>query len=207
MEWSIFAVLQMFIITVAVSTALWLRMRAVNQQNEQLREHLENNKNQDLIDQISPEVWLEEKIQNLPGDNPLSPLIKVVLGHQLQPNNDLENALKEAWSSSGFGDVDTANETSAEAQAQIEALQAELESLRATASAGAGAGDEGERTEELKALLQQFTRDSREMMSCIQTLEKENAVLREQLGLEPETAAEPTETADESTAHKTENAA
>ena len=203
MEWSIFAVLQMFIITVAVSTALWLRMRAVNQQNEQLREHIETHKNQTVTEQTSPEAWLEEKIQNLPEEAPLSPLLKVVLAHQLNPNSDLETALKDAWSSTGLAAENTDGETSEEAQAQIDALQAELDSLRDSAATGG----EGERTEELKALLQQFTRDSREMMACIQTLEKENAVLREQLGMEAEAADEPTITTENRTAQTTENAA
>ena len=61
---------------------------------------------------------------------------------------------------------------------------------------------EGERTEELKTLLQQFTRDSREMMACIQTLEAENAQLRELLGDDAPAPATPEEATTEATAEE-----
>ncbi|MFT7653360.1 MAG: hypothetical protein ACI9ON_003047 [Limisphaerales bacterium] len=52
-------------------------------------------------------------------------------------------------------------------------------------------------SEVLKNLLQQFTKDSREMMQCIQELEKENAELKAQLGDNetPETEVELTDVA------------
>ncbi|MEZ5560331.1 MAG: hypothetical protein R3E86_17530 [Pseudomonadales bacterium] len=59
---------------------------------------------------------------------------------------------------------------------QLEKAQNDLAGYKAT-------GEEAEeQAEDLKRLLQQFTRDSRDMMSCIQNLERENARLREQLG-------------------------
>ena len=64
------------------------------------------------------------------------------------------------------------------------ALELELTALRAgraiagSAPAGAGAPVNIERERELKSLVQQFTRDSREMLACIQSLESENKELR-----------------------------
>jgi hypothetical protein len=49
-------------------------------------------------------------------------------------------------------------------------------------------------------LLQQFTKDSRDMMTCIQKLEAENANLRQQLGLNESPAAESNPTESEETA-------
>ena len=51
-----------------------------------------------------------------------------------------------------------------------EALKARIEEL-----------ESGKDDEDLRNLLKQFTQDSREMMACIQDLEKENAALKEQL--------------------------
>ena len=45
--------------------------------------------------------------------------------------------------------------------------------------------------EDLKALLQQFTRDSRDMMACIQELEQENQRLRERLPESPQPGGAP----------------
>jgi len=66
------------------------------------------------------------------------------------------------------------------------ALEAELTTLRAqreaSPAAGEGAPTNLARERELKSLVQQFTRDSREMLSCIQSLESENRELRASLG-------------------------
>ncbi|MCZ6641777.1 MAG: hypothetical protein O7F71_09405 [Gammaproteobacteria bacterium] len=74
-------------------------------------------------------------------------------------------------------------------------LQEELESAR-----GALAGGEDAKGD-LKSLLQQFTRDSRDMMLCIEMLEAENLQLRERLkatkSAESETPSEPDETSSE----------
>lgn len=60
---------------------------------------------------------------------------------------------------------------------QLESAQKEIAALE---SSSTGAGQEDE---DLKSLLKQFTRDSRDMMACIQELEQENQKLREQLGV------------------------
>ncbi len=80
-------------------------------------------------------------------------------------------------------------------KAAYAALEVEIVSLKAERDAHAAASEPGAapgniaRERELKALVQQFTRDSREMLSCIQTLESENKELRASLGLTAKSAA------------------
>jgi len=65
------------------------------------------------------------------------------------------------------------------------ALEAELAALKAERTAPVapdGAPTNLARERELKSLVQQFTRDSREMLSCIQSLESENRELRASVG-------------------------
>lgn len=193
MEWSIFALVQMFIITIGVCLAFWLRIRTVQKQNEQLRGALEAQ--QDAPVQ-SPETWLREHIAALPAGSPASAVLTTALKHILEPEDDIETLLREAISAAGW-ELDSAHtERLAEVEAELAAAQAAIEALPED-----GSGD-NDRTEELKLLLQQFTKDSREMMACIQTLETENAQLRAQLGLgdnDPIPSAE--------TAQQAENAA
>ncbi len=61
-----------------------------------------------------------------------------------------------------------------------EQLREQLESAReALIAAGDGGGNT--ESEDLKSLLQQFTRDSRDMMICIEMLEAENLQLRDRM--------------------------
>ncbi len=174
MEWSIFALVQMFIITIGVSLAFWLRYRTVQKQNEQLRSALEAEPDTPVQ---SPETWLREHIATLPADSPATAVLTTALEHTLEPKGDIESLLKDAISASGW-ELDTSNtERLAELEAELAAAKAAVDALPED-----GSGD-NDRTEELKLLLQQFTKDSREMMACIQTLETENAQLRAQLGL------------------------
>jgi hypothetical protein len=74
------------------------------------------------------------------------------------------------------------------------ALEAELATLKAQREASPGGGGDGApanlaRERELKSLVQQFTRDSREMLSCIQSLESENRELRASAGGATKSAA------------------
>ena len=67
------------------------------------------------------------------------------------------------------------------------ALETELATLKAEREAAPAIGDDAAptnlaRERELKSLVQQFTRDSREMLSCIQSLESENRELRASIG-------------------------
>ena len=207
MEWTLFALLQMFIITVAVSLACWMRMRSAQQQNEQLREHIEDltensaGEGDGSADAPSPEAWLSAQIDQLAAEDAATPFLKLALQHILQPVDDIQSALHEVVQQAGFA----SGADGGDHAERIAELEAALEAAKAAADSGAEGEDAG-RTEELKTLLQQFTRDSREMMACIQTLEAENAQLREQLGDDAPApqAEQPSEQAAEAAA--TENA-
>ncbi|MCR9262190.1 MAG: YtjB family periplasmic protein [Pseudomonadaceae bacterium] len=180
MEWSIFALVQMFIITVGTCLAFWLRLRGVSQQNEQLRQALEA---QTDDSDPSPAAWIQAQLDALPADGATTPVIRLVLQHSLNPQGEIESQLRNAFADGGLAvDADYAE--------QIAALEAELETAKAAAEAFTDSECENDRTEELKQLLQQFTRDSREMMACIQSLETENAELRNRLGLDESEQAE-----------------
>jgi hypothetical protein len=73
------------------------------------------------------------------------------------------------------------------------ALETELATLKAEREAAPAATDGAPtnlaRERELKSLVQQFTRDSREMLSCIQSLESENRELRASIGGTAKSAA------------------
>ena len=190
MEWTLFALLQMFIITVGVSLACLLRMRGTQRQNLQLREHIESLEAPDEA-AVSPDTWVNERIDQLPADDVSTPLIKLVLQHSLQATPDFADKLGETLHQAGLG-----GGGDADSDERIAQLEEELSAAKAAVDAMPEDSD-GERAEELKTLLQQFTKDSREMMACIQSLEAENAQLREQLGEPPpgETSAGGTEEA------------
>lgn len=173
MEWSVFAVLQMCIITVGVTLAMWLRIRAVNQQNQQLREHLETQESTPG-ESADPAEWLQAQLAELADDDAAAAVCRVVLEQTLNATDDFEQRLQQAIEASGLGGAAAAEGDSAELQARIDELEAALSGTREQ--------ENSDHAEELKALLQQFTHDSREMMSCIQKLEAENAELRELLG-------------------------
>ena len=162
MEWPLFAVVQLFITTIAVGVAFWLRIRAVNQQNALLRAELAST-------EATPAPDFEALIAALDADSPTAPMVKLVLAECAAPSDDFEERLRATLADSPFaGDA-----------AALEAAQAEIETLkRQVEEGGQNEGDE------LKTLLMQFTNDSREMMACIQDLEAENAQMRQQLGIE-----------------------
>ena len=84
--------------------------------------------------------------------------------------------------------LETLKATNAALETEIAALKAErLTSEPAPAAEGAPVNIARER--ELKSLVQQFTRDSREMLSCIQSLESENRDLRANLAGKTKSAA------------------
>lgn len=174
MEWSIFALVQMFIITVGTCLAFWLRLRGVAKQNEQLRVALQAQKDETTP---SPAAWVAVQLAALPANGAATPVISLVLKHALDPQGDIESLLRTAFAEGGLS-IDSDHTE------QLATLEAELEAAKAAAEAITEPGGEDDRTEELKQLLQQFTRDSREMMACIQTLETENAELRSRLGLD-----------------------
>jgi len=80
------------------------------------------------------------------------------------------------------------------------ALKQEIAVLREQLTAAGVNPDEGNEPNDLKKLLQQLTQDGRDMMICIQKLERENQQLRDQLGPPPRAAAEPAAAASEARA-------
>ena len=94
--------------------------------------------------------------------------------------------LPEAPDTSELDSTDASQEAE-NLRASNELLQQELDRFKEElASRDASSGDAEEQAEDLKGLLQQFTKDSRDMMECIQKLEAENKVLRDKLGLGPD---------------------
>ena len=100
---------------------------------------------------------------------------------------DLSTHLQQ--SSSEDGGSLTELHTLKAAHAALEAELATLKAERAAPTDGGTAPVNLERERELKALVQQFTRDSREMLSCIQSLESENRELRATMGGKTKSAA------------------
>ncbi len=177
MAWQLFAIVQMFVIALGVGVALWLRIRAVGAQNDALREHLAALEAVEPVEpQPSPEEWVASRLEALDQEAPATTVITAVLHNALKPKRSFAGKLPGIIQEAGLGG---GGEDSGETET-LKARVAELEQALAEAPAAA---TDGEQPEELKLLLQQFTRDSREMMACIQKLEKENQALREQLGI------------------------
>ncbi|MEM7100462.1 MAG: hypothetical protein AAF541_19495 [Pseudomonadota bacterium] len=167
MDWTLVALSQMGLITLGVSVALGLRIRGIAKQNAELREHAEvvNEAIAELesTKNPSPKEWVAEQVEALDPENQHTPIIKLVLEHSAKKNKKFNDEIIEAAAACG---------------------------LTAGGESDAGGSATDAQSEDLKKLLQQFTQDSREMMACIQALEKENAELREQLGLPPEKPVE-----------------
>lgn len=190
MEWQIFAIVQMFVIMLGVSLAFWSRTRTAFKENAALREHfaaLEEQAPNETTE--SPETWVQGAIDALDASDPHDAVTAMALRQALTPADDFSEQLQAHLQASGLiTDTDSGEETAA--------LQAEVEKLKSALDQATAGEDEvdGTRATELKMLLQQFTRDSREMMGCIETLERENQLLRsemEKAGLEPPPAATP----------------
>lgn len=116
--------------------------------------------------------------------NPTTAVRRLVLRAELTGEAiDLEPHLSQSAgeSSDAAADVETLKATNAMLEAELATLRAEREALAADPAA-AVAPTNIARERELKALVQQFTRDSREMLTCIQALESENQSLRGTLG-------------------------
>jgi len=68
------------------------------------------------------------------------------------------------------------------------ALKQEIAVLKDQLTAAGVSPEDGNEPNDLKKLLQQLTQDGRDMMVCIQKLERENQQLRDQLGPPPKEA-------------------
>ena len=176
MEWQIFAISQMGLIAIGLSAAFFMHSRSLKKQNDELRTHNtaleELSAGQDEESHPSPREWTKEHLSALSEEDPSYAVIKAVLKNAIRPKEDFLEKLPEVIASAGF--------TSGEAVSD-EALQARVEELEAALAAQGGETPSDDQSAELKALLQQFTNDSREMMACIQQLESENAELKKQL--------------------------
>jgi hypothetical protein len=174
MEWSIFAIVQTLVIALGVSIAFWLRIRAIKQQNEALRTYCDSLR---AAESNPDSDWSSDILNALDAEHPLTPLQRIVLEHAVAPKADLDEQLKAAIGAAGLFESDA--DAHDEQNERIAELEAQLAGL--TEPANSDDLPPGEQQNELRALLRQFTQDSREMMLCIQTLEKENAALLGQL--------------------------
>lgn len=199
MEWTYVALVQMFLITAGVCSAMWMHVRSFKSQNEELRNFLdeadqrveEARKSADNLPKgpIARE-WLKEQLEKVVEEEATSTVQQAVIKHLIKAerkfDQKLTKTIEKAGLGGGAGDGDGApNEAQTE---QINTLQAEVERLKAELAEGQPANNaEDPSNAEMRELLQQFTTDAREMMECITALEKENAELRERLALPPET--------------------
>ena len=176
MEWQIFAISQMALLAIGLSTAFFLHARTYKKQNDELRTHLTalEASSSDEEAHPSPREWTKEHLASIPEDNPAHAIVKAVLKNALRSKDDFLDKLPEIIATAGFGGGEVSD---TDAAARIAELEAQLEAVQAAG----GAGPDDDQSAELKSLLQQFTNDSREMMACIQQLEAENAQLKRQL--------------------------
>ncbi|NKB98099.1 MAG: hypothetical protein GKR90_06345 [Pseudomonadales bacterium] len=181
MEWQLFALLQMGLIAIALPTAFFFHGRTLKSQNDELRVHVSQLEAKPSVENAdgqspSPREWSREFLATLPNEHPAFPVIKAVLRNAVRPKEDFLEKFPEVINKAGLGGGTEVISDEA-AQARIQELEAQL-------AEGGGASDGGPddgQAAELKTLLAQFTKDSREMMACIQTLESENAALLAQL--------------------------
>jgi hypothetical protein len=118
---------------------------------------------------------------------------RVVLRSELSGEPaDLSSHLSQTGgaSTSDTAAIETLKATNAALETELAALKAaSLASAPTSAPEGENAPANLARERELKSLVQQFTRDSREMLNCIQALESENRDLRATMGGTAKSAA------------------
>ena len=192
--WVFFAIIQVLMIALGCAGFAWWRGRAVRARSEDLRSQCEAaeaalTEGKALLG-TSPHATggVDERIEALRGleteadpdsiDARRLALVRTVLEYERDPTSvDLATYLapKAPGEDTDIGALREENET----------LKAMLESSQGEGAGGGKAKDGtggGDREKELKSLVQQFTHDSREMLTCIQNLEKENNELRSQMG-------------------------
>lgn len=177
-DWQIFALSQMGLLAVGICTAFYLHSRTLKTQNAQLRQRtaqLESKPPAQKTDNdpAALRVWMREHLETLPQDDRAYAVIKAVLRNAIQPKETFLAQFPEIVAKAGFesvvGEIGPEGEA---AQERIHQLESELTASENSASLN------NTQAAELKTLLQQFTHDSREMMACIQHLERENLALR-----------------------------
>ncbi|MEM7001512.1 MAG: hypothetical protein AAF529_12065 [Pseudomonadota bacterium] len=163
MEWTYVALLQMALITIGVSSVCVFFNRKLSGQNKILRERVaELDATEPPPPGPTPEEWSKDYIANL-DETPANQLIAAILHNATQGVEGLADQLPELLEKADLVGVD---------QAELEAALARVAELESA---------DGDGTDELKQLLQQFTHDCRELTLCIGQLEQENAELRAQL--------------------------
>ena len=205
--WVIFAAAQLLLLALGCAAFTTWRLRAVRRGNAELeasceaaRAALEEGRKL-LETRVAARDWQQEltmRLEALDGEtaspeplSPVSAIRRLVLRSELSGEPfDVAPLLAH----SGGTDPEAAAALDA-LKATNATLEAELAALRAgravagSTPAGGGAPVNIERERELKSLVQQFTRDSREMLACIQSLESENKELRAGTGATVKSAA------------------
>jgi len=204
--WVIFAAAQLLLLALGFAAFMTWRLRTVRRGNVELEASCEAagaalEEGRKLLETRATRDWQQElnmRLEVLDGEagsaeplDPINAIRRLVLRSELSGEPfDIAPLLAP----SGGNDPESAAAIDA-LKATNATLEAELTALRAgraiagSASAGAGAPVNIERERELKSLVQQFTRDSREMLACIQSLESENKELRAGTGSTVKSAA------------------
>jgi len=191
--WPIFAVLQMLITTVAVGVTLWLRMRTVHKQNLAYQAQFAS------LEAHAGNPSTAEFLDNLDSEQATAPLLRLLLEHHDNPKDDIDEQLRTCAEPLGLS-AGSDNEDDSVSAEEHQTVLNEIEELKEQLTSANNRGE----TDELRNLLMQFTNDSREMMACIATLEKENAKLRGDLGIEESDAPQESDTSADSTNNEIE---
>ena len=205
--WVIFAAAQLLLVAIGFAVFTTWRLRAARRGNTEMEARCDAagaalEEGRKLLEaRIATRDWQQEltaRLEMLDGEaartetqSPVSAIRRLVLRSELSGEPfDVAPLLAQA----GGNDAESAAAIDALKATNV-TLEAELAALRAgraiagPTSGGAGAPANIERERELKSLVQQFTRDSREMLACIQSLESENKELRAGTGSAVKSAA------------------
>lgn len=175
MDWQLFALSQMGLLALGICTAFFLHARTLKGQNAVLRRRIAQaeaapSKQTTESDPSAKKEWVRAYLETLPQENPTYPIIKAVLRNALRPKEDFLARFPEIVANAGFDSADSSGDQPA--SDRITELETQLRASENSADLN------HTQAAELKTLLRQFTQDSREMMACIQHLERENLILR-----------------------------
>ncbi|MEM7080952.1 MAG: hypothetical protein AAF513_20220 [Pseudomonadota bacterium] len=181
LDWPLVALIQMALISLSVGIGLGLAVRGLRRQNTQMREHIASQPD---------EAFWQTQVDGLTGDGVEVGVEKLVFKQRIEPHKDYADALAKLLETPDEGctaEAHTALEGKvADLEAQLEQARTEQQNSSQTIS------------DQTRGLLQQFTKDSRDLMNCIATLQAENADLKAQLESGPTTqAAEASPSAEE----------
>ena len=170
MSWALFAVIQLSIVTVGVTVAFWLRNRELKKRYgvlEQASAHA-STAVEAARDQLTQgtDAWFNERLGSLTEEDEVTTIQRMVLENEREPSAEFDDKLRKQLSST-------------------ESAQRALNAALDAAVPDIADDDATQEEEDLKELLQQFTKESRGMTSDIQNLRSENKMLREQLGVDP----------------------